>query len=367
MYNWLAKKLVGEWHSRLLLATILLLGAGSAGGCSLLWPTKSAPAPTPSGIVFVTVTPRPPMALQEGKRFLARPTPEPAPAPPYYAGANELGRVMVLMYHRIAYPEQRYQRTPDNFRGDLQKLYERGYYPVNFVDLLRGLPEVPPAKKPIVLSFDDSDITQFYVLPDGTIDADSALGILLNFHNQHPVDWPSRATFFVLGNDTNNHYRIFGQSEWAEQKLQMLVSLGMEVGSHSVSHADLSVATAERIYWELAISQHVIEKLIPGYEVQSLSVPYGGFPFDVGFLKSGQWGEYSYTYAGNAAAWGGPAVSPFDSAFDPYRVPRLEVTATSLDHWLAYFDQNPHDYYVSDGDPVLITVPQAQVQPLVGP
>ncbi len=366
MYNRLANKSVGERHVCLLLAVILLMGVS---GCGFLRPTKSAPpAPTPPpGIVFVTVTPRPPIALQEGKRFLAWPTPEPTPPPPYFGGGNELGRVLVLMYHRIAYPEQRYQRSPDNFRADLQKLYDRGYYPVNFVDLLAGLPDVPPAKKPIVLSFDDSDITQFNVLADGTIDADSAVGIMLNFHNLHPADWPARATFFVLGNDTNDHYTIFGQSDWAEQKLQMLVGLGMEVGSHTVSHADLGVATAERIYWELAVSQHVIEKLVPGYKVQSLSVPYGGFPFDLGFLKSGQWGEYGYTYAGNAAAWGGPTVSPFDSAFDPYRVPRLEVTATSLDHWLAHFDQNPHEYYVSDGDPVLITVPQAQAQAPVGP
>jgi peptidoglycan/xylan/chitin deacetylase (PgdA/CDA1 family) len=272
-----------------------------------------------------------------------------------------MGKVMVLEYHRIGYPEQRYQRTPENLRADLERLYQSGYYPVNFIDLIHRLPDVPPGKKPIVLTFDDSDITQFRVLNNRTIDADCAVGILINFHHQHLTDWPTRATFFVLGNDNNNYNSIFGQSEWAKQKIQMLIDLGMEVGSHTASHADLSVATAERIYWELAVSQHVIEELAPGYKVQSLSVPFGGFPFTLEFLKAGQWGNLIYTYTGNAAGWGGPGVSPYDHTFEPFHISRLEVTATSLDHWLTYFEQNPQEYFVADGDPNRLTFPQ-QVQ-----
>ncbi len=351
----------------------LWLLAGLAAGCNWMEVDRLGPAalPTPpAGIIFVTATPRPELALSEGQRFSPRPTdspPLPPPAvpaptpPPYFAGANELGRVMVLEYHRIAYPEMRYQRSPDNFRADLQRLYERGYYPVNFIDLASGLPDVPAGKKPVVLTFDDSDISQFRVLPGNIIDVDSAVGALLNFHNGRPADWPPRATFFVLGDDTNNHYKIFGQPELAEAKVQFLVGLGMEIGSHTVNHLDLSTAQAERIYWELAVSQHVIEAMAPGYKVRSMSVPYGGFPFTLEFLKAGQWGEYSYTYAANAAAWGGPGLSPFDSNFEPYNISRLEVTDTSLDHWLAYFDQNPHEYYVADGDANRVTFPELQV------
>ena len=32
---------------------------------------------------------------------------------------NELGRVMILEYHKIDYPEERWTRTPENFRRDL--------------------------------------------------------------------------------------------------------------------------------------------------------------------------------------------------------------------------------------------------------
>jgi peptidoglycan/xylan/chitin deacetylase (PgdA/CDA1 family) len=327
--------------------------------CQLLQP-NNPPAGQP-GIVFVTVTPPSKMTLSEGQRYFSFPTPPPTlqPTPqPYFADANELGKVLVLEYHRLGYPELRYQRTPDNLRADLERLYQSGYYPVNFIDIIHGLPNVPPGKKPIVLTFDDSDISQFRVLDDNTIDADSAIGIIFDFHSQHPQEWPTKATFFVLGNDTPSYYSIFGQPEWAKAKVKLLVDLGMEVGSHTVSHTDLSTATAERIYWELAVSQHILEDMIPGYQVQSLSVPFGGFPYTLEFLKAGQWDNLSYTYTANAAAWGGANVSPFDPDFEPYHISRLEVTATSIDHWLTYFDLNPHEYFVADGDPSRVTAPQ---------
>ncbi len=335
---------------------MLWLAGLMLSGCNLIQIEKVAPDSASSGIIFVTATPQPEIKLSEGQRSRSLPQPETTPRP-YFAGANELGKVLVLEYHRIGYPEQRFQRTPENFRADLQRLYQGGYYPANFIDLMRGLPDVPAGKKPVVLTFDDSLISQFRVLADNTVDVDCALGIILDLHNQHPTEWPTRATFFLLGDDTANHQSIFGQSRWAKEKVQFLVDLGMEVGSHTVNHVDLSVATAERIKWELAVSKHVIEELAPGYTVQTLAVPYGGFPYTLEFLKAGQWGDLSYSYAGNAAAWGGPTVSPFDPAFEPYRVPRLEITAVSLDYWIAYFEQNPSEYYVSDGDPKVVTFP----------
>lgn len=335
----------------------VLIGLISSG-CNLIR-IESVPPDLPSSrIIFVTATPQPALSLNEGQRSRSLDQAVAVPTPgPYFEGANELGKVMILEYHRIDYPEQRFQRTPDNFRVDLRQLYQAGYYPVNFVDVIHGLPAVPAGKKPVVLTFDDSHISQFHVRADNVLDADSALGIMMNFHKQHPTDWPTRATFFVLGNDVADHQSIFGQPNWAKEKVQFLVDLGMEVGSHTVNHVDLSVATAERIEWELAVSKHVIESLVPGYTVQTLSVPYGGFPYTVEFLKAGQWGSMNYSYAGNVAAWGGPSVSPFDPAFEPYRAARLEVTDTSLDYWLTYFEQNPHEYYVSDGDPSRLTFP----------
>lgn len=352
---------IGISAAGLSLISIKPVASSSSSSPESSLPPSSALAKTTSPILFATVTPGPVPNLNENLQFRPLATPEAVSAPPVFEGANELGKIMVLEYHRIGYPETRYQRTPDNLRADLLLLHAAGYYPVNFIDLINGLPDVPAGKKPVVLTFDDSDISQFRMIDDNVIDADSAVGIILNFHSQHPEEWPPRATFFVLGDDTGDYISVFGQSKWAKSKLQFLIKQGMEVGSHTVNHTDLSIATAERIHWELAISKHVIEEMAPGYTVQTLSVPYGGFPFTPEFLKTGEWGDYSYQYAGSAAAWGGPTVSPFDQTFDPYHVSRLEVTADSFDYWLNYFEQNPHEYYISDGNPAVVTIPEREI------
>src|SRR5262247_1345623 len=65
-----------------------------------------------------------------------------APAPSGTAQAvgalppNELGRVMILEYHKIDYPENRWTRTPENFSRDLETLYTKGYRAVNLGDFL---------------------------------------------------------------------------------------------------------------------------------------------------------------------------------------------------------------------------------------
>ncbi|MEM7348491.1 MAG: hypothetical protein AAF485_30055, partial [Chloroflexota bacterium] len=132
-------------------------------GCTFvkIEPVPPSTDPSPS-LAFVTVTPRANLTARESsvdKTISPEPTPIQTPEalspPPYFADANELGQIMVLEYHRFGYPEQRYQRTPQNFRTDLERLYQSGYYPVNFGDIVRGLPNVPPGKKPVVLTFDD--------------------------------------------------------------------------------------------------------------------------------------------------------------------------------------------------------------------
>ena len=101
-------------------------------------------------IIFVTPTPGNAIALTEGQRFQVQPlAPLPAqPAPtPYFAGANELGKVLVLEYHRIGYPEQRYQRTPENLRADLARLRGMSEAEINTLTKIAPAPN-PPTPRP---------------------------------------------------------------------------------------------------------------------------------------------------------------------------------------------------------------------------
>lgn len=270
---------------------------------------------------------------------------------------NELGWILVLEYHLIEEPEARWSRTPANFRRDVERLITEGYYPMNLIDLALEQIDVPSGRTPVVLTFDDSSSGQFRYLPDGTPDPDSALGILAEAARQYPSDWRTRATFFVLLDVDVPDRILFGQPEWAEQKLQDLVKWGMEVGSHTISHFRLSESTPEQVHWQLAVSEETIEGLIPGYEVCSLSVPLGLYPTDLDLLKAGEWEGQRYDFQAVVEVGGGPSPSPFSVDFDPYHILRVQATAEELDSWLGFFQDHPELRYVSDGDPSVITIP----------
>ncbi len=263
---------------------------------------------------------------------------------------NLAGSVPVLAYHLIGEPEGRWQRTPTNFRADLERLWAAGYYPVNLRDLVGGeLRMVPAGKRAVVLTFDDSSVGQFRMLPDGRVDPDSAVGILLDFHRAHPADWPLRATFFVLQDVDVPERILFGQPAWARQKLQMLVDWGMEVGSHTVSHVNLAESAPEEVARQLAVSQQTLVQYLPGYTVTSLAVPFGVFPAHETVLAQGTYRGYTYRYQAVVGVTGGLAPSPLTATFNPLHIPRVQAIQSELDYWLRYADQ-PDVAYVSAGE-----------------
>ena len=154
---------------------------------------------------------------------------------------NELGRVMILEYHKIDRPEGRWTRTPENFRRDLRALWERGYRLVALNDYLDGAIRLPRGTSPVILTFDDSSPGQFRYLErngDWVLDPDCAVSILEAFEREHP-GFGHAATFYVLpGADRPN--RLFDQPELATRKLQYLASRGYEIGNHTLWHATLS-------------------------------------------------------------------------------------------------------------------------------
>jgi peptidoglycan/xylan/chitin deacetylase (PgdA/CDA1 family) len=261
-----------------------------------------------------------------------------------------MGDILILEYHSIARPEGRWTRTPENFRADLEYLLTHGYYPVNLIDVVRqNLDHVPRGRRPVVLTFDDSTTGQFQYLEDGSIDPDCAVGILLTMHEKYGQDWPLRATFFVL---LEPESLLFRQSASGPQKVRALVDWGMEIGSHTVRHVNLSQATAEEVKWELAVSQNWITELVPGYTARSFSVPYGAYPSDITLLQGGysESADLHYRYAAAVQVGYRPAQSPFSPNFDPYLIPRVQAFQESLDQWLSYYEQHPERYYVSEGN-----------------
>ncbi len=317
-------------------------------------PTTAPATPTSTATLTPTSTPLPTATISPPT---ATPSPTETPSPTSTATPtaawppNRLGSVLVLEYHLIGEPEDRWQRTPANFRADIARLHAAGYTPVNLIDLTLGLPDLPTGRRPIVLTFDDSDISHFRYLADVAIDPDSAVGILYDFHRQHPAEWPLKATFFVLQDVDAPQRILFGQPDRVDQKLRWLVDQGFEIGSHTISHFDLAAGSDEQVQWQLAVSQRQLEARLSGYQIRSLSAQFGNYPANETLLRDGIWEDQPYTYANTVMVAGGPSLSPHHPDFYPYHIPRVQATQTELDYWLDYFAQNPALYYVSDEAP----------------
>jgi hypothetical protein len=270
-------------------------------------------------------------------------------------GANELGRIPVLMYHLIGTGQG--CLTPDQFRFHIALLRSHGFYPTTVKEMVEGTMEIPAGKTPVVLTFDDSSPGQYRILDDGAIDPDCAVGIL-----QAEVawgNWAPKATFFPLL-DVNPSNILFGQPELAQRKLQNLVEWGYEIGSHGMSHLDFSEATAGQVRKELADSQARLESLIGnGYKVSTVSPPYGEYPTDRSLLLSGEYKGRTYAYQAVVMAWGESSASPFSGEFDVTRIPRITAAAPeSVKKLLKYWNTHRELLYISDGDPGTISFPK---------
>lgn len=268
---------------------------------------------------------------------------------------NESGKIMVLMYHNIGLEEEEWVRTPANFRKDLQTLYDQGYRPISLSDYVTGAIPVPHGFTPVVLTFDDGNRNNFEYLEDGSISTQSAVGILLDFHQTHP-DFPLEATFFLTGEEP------FGQQGRGAEKVNFLLDQGMDVGNHTKTHPNFKHADGTELQVEIGGQAQQIQSLIldKEYQVNTLALPFGVRPEDSAlraFLGSGS--EKGIPYKNIAVLNVGwmPALSPYDPDFDPTSIPRVRASETKVDgvglyDYLSYFQKHPEQRFISDGEGV---------------
>lgn len=196
---------------------------------------------------------------------------------------NELGRIPVMMYHRIVNIENNkytggnvdidgYNRTAKAFREDLEYYYQNDYRMIKLIDYVNGKIETEYGKKPIVLTFDDGNIDNIKVTgldESGNIiiDPNSAIGILEEFKKKYP-DFNVTATFFVTGS-------LFNQPEYNEKILKYLVDNGYDIGNHTKEHNNLSKTTEEQTEYVVGYVYEKLESLINQNYIKIVALPYG--------------------------------------------------------------------------------------------
>jgi peptidoglycan/xylan/chitin deacetylase (PgdA/CDA1 family) len=244
-------------------------------------------------------------------------------------------------------------RSIASFKSDLERLYRLGYRPISMKEYLDNRINVPIGKSPCILTFDDSRGSQFRMRSDDSVDPNCAIGIMQAFAKRYP-DFPVKATFFVLPT------RVFDQPDKKAEKIDALLKMGCEIGNHTVKHPNLRRLSDARVQEEIAMNIKMVQELVPGTPIETLALPMGVLPKNKKLLAAGEANGFQYTNRAALLAGANPAYSPVSVKFDTWRIPRILAydVPMGISYWLDELKMQPGMRYISDGDPMTVTVPR---------
>ncbi|WP_347633889.1 polysaccharide deacetylase family protein [Sphaerisporangium sp. B11E5] len=282
--------------------------------------------------------------------------------------ANELGQIPVLMYHRIvAKPAPGSDdRSPAQFRAELERLAKEGYVPITAREYTTGRIAIPAGKHPVVLTFDDSSPSQLTLDGSGAPKPDTAVGILMDVARKNPGFRPV-GTFYVI----KDMFGTFGHDAQA-QVLGWLKDNGFDVGNHTRDHLNLRGRAKDQVEGQIVAGHKLITDLIKDAPA-TIALPYGNQPTTKQWARQGQASGVRYDYSGVFLAGYTPAASPFSKDFDPLGIPRIRAMDKVGDcarfcstAWLDWLKAHPEDRFTSDGDVRTVAFPKFK-NPYVAP
>lgn len=179
----------------------------------------------------------------------------------------------ILMYHMVSphRPKAKFNKlrvTPANFAAQIDWMVQQGYQFFTMSDLVRRWQagNLPP--KSMAITFDD--------------------GYQDNLTNALPVLQRYRipATIYVVverhDNDWSTHKKAHHNSgelkqepKLSDTELQSLVASGLiEIGGHTMTHANLNAIDDTTRHWEMAESRHRLQQQT-GQPINSFAYPFG--------------------------------------------------------------------------------------------
>lgn len=226
-----------------------LLGSGQAPVPSTASTPEPVARPAAEAIPKAVAAPAPELRPENLPAPDPKPEPRPDPRP-----------VLILMYHEVAEQAgelaELYVR-PSELRAQVLWLKEQGYEAVTLADVARawGMTEEEPKplpEKPVVLSFDD--------------------GYLSVYTEAFPVlkqeGWPATIYLQVNVLDTPGFLTT--------DMVKEMQASGFEVGSHTITHADLTKLSPARLESELVESKRELERRFAS-TVSTFAYPAGRF------------------------------------------------------------------------------------------
>lgn len=226
-----------------------------------------------------------------------------SPAAASTAGPRTLD-VPILMYHRIDYLRPTLPAitrgltvAPSDFARQMHWLKRNGYHSLTQEQLLAALRDgAPLPPRPVLITFDD-----------GYRDVLGKASPVIHRLGLH-------ATEYVITG------RLHGTdpSFLTVPELRVLEQRGIEIGSHTVTHADLPILTDAQAFQELTTSKRTLEQAV-GHPVPWFAYPYGAYDSNVVQMVARAGYELAVTTKSGSC----------QSSAQPLELKRLEVLDTT--------------------------------------
>lgn len=273
---------------------------------------------------------------------------------------NELGHIMVIMYHGII-DLPPYHVTEEQLLEQLQYMYDHKYRPISVRDYIDNNINIEAGYTPIVFTFDDGLSSTFSLIEENgelVPKPGTAIEIIERFSKTHP-GFDSKAGLYINGQ------KIFEGAGTVEERIKWLVDHGYDVGNHTASHDKtqmLSKLDSRQIMKNIGIVHQIIKNAVPDYTVDSLAYTFGNRPVKAlrNLVLDGEYNniKYNYSVAFKEGA-SAPYYSPLHTKFDPLNVARARGSKGEIQDmgwFFDYYEQHPEKKYISDGNPDRVSI-----------
>ena len=253
----------------ILLTGIFLLGCGGFGLIATSTPTPTlepthtlSPSltpfqPVPNTSTFIpteTFTPSPTFTPTSTFTPLPTFTPTSTLTPEFIVQGPGNVTVPILLYHHVGYSltDSEYYVSPDEFENQMNYLFMRGYRTISVEQLTQAInlgAQLP--SRPILLTFDDGSETVYT----------EALPIMKIYG--------FTGTAYIVDN-------YIGATRYMNKiQIRALYEAGWEIGSHSLSHHDVTTRPGSQEE-EIVKSRQRLESYL-GVPVRSFAYPFGAY------------------------------------------------------------------------------------------
>lgn len=234
---------------------IVIASAFFLSACSPTQEVTALNTPTSTVKMVTSTATQTPQPTQTATATPPEPTQMPSLTPTPTWTFNEPGEVIapILLYHRIAGEtfDNRYQVSIPDFRAQMETLHELGYTTIPVSRLLDALLEGSTLpEKPIVITFDDGHESVYK----------QAFPIMEEFGFS--------GVFYIVAN------RIYDVPDFVNvEELKEMIAAGWEIGSHSYTHADLTL-NHDSAGYEIGQSKSDLKAAL-STDIQTFAYPFG--------------------------------------------------------------------------------------------